>query len=58
MHVSHFAAMASFALLISMALAALGQRSGWQRFRYAIWTFALFLLIGVGIAWAMFPFSR
>jgi hypothetical protein len=58
MHISHFAAMAGFALLISMALAALGQRSGLQRLRYAIWTFALFILIGTGIAWVMFPFSR
>jgi hypothetical protein len=50
--------MAGFALLISMALAALGQRSGLQRVRYAIWTFALFMCIGIGIAWLMFPFSR
>jgi len=28
------------------------------RIRYAIWSFALFILIGVGFAWLMYPFSR
>ncbi|HEY0702555.1 MAG TPA: hypothetical protein VGD60_07295 [Candidatus Acidoferrales bacterium] len=58
MPIHHFAAMCLFALLVAMAMAALGQRSGFQRLRYAIWSFALFILIGVGIAWAMYPFSR
>ena len=28
------------------------------RIRYAIWSFALFIVIGVGFAWLMYPFSR
>jgi hypothetical protein len=58
MRLNHFGAMIVFALLISVALAALGQRSGVQRFRYALWSFALFVFIGIAIAWMMFPFSR
>jgi cell division septal protein FtsQ len=47
-----------FALLISVALAALGQRRGAERFRYAVWTFALFVLVGIGVAWMMYPLSH
>ena len=56
--INHFAAMVLFAALLATAFAALGQRDGLQRLRYAIWSFALFILIGVGIAWLMYPFSR
>lgn len=56
--INHFAAMILFALLIATAFAALGQRNGLERLRYAIWSFALFILIGVGIAWLMYPFSH
>ena len=55
---NHFATMLLFALLISVAFAALGQRRGLERFRYAVWCFALFMVVGVGIAWLMYPFSR
>jgi hypothetical protein len=55
---NHFGAMLLFALLITVGFAALGQRKGIERFRYALWSFALFVLIGVGIAWVMYPFSR
>ena len=58
LRIDHFAAMVVFALLIATAFAALGQRNGLERLRYAIWSFALFILIGVGIAWLMYPFSR
>jgi hypothetical protein len=55
---NHFGAMLLFALLITVAFAALGQRKGIERFRYALWSFALFVLVGVGIAWVMYPFSH
>jgi len=58
LRISHFGAMLLFALLITTSFAALGQRQGLERLRYAIWSFALFILIGVGIAWLMYPFSR
>lgn len=58
MRINHFGAMLLFALLISCGTAALGQRNGMERLRYFLWSFALFILIGTGIAWLMFPFSH
>ncbi len=58
MHISHFSAMLLFAALVSVALACLGWRSAAGRIKYAVWTFALFVLVSVGIAWLMYPFSR
>jgi len=57
-HPSHFAAMVLFALLASVALACLGQQTPAGRIKFALWSFALFLVIGVGFAWLMYPFSR
>ncbi len=47
-----------FALLASMALACLARRTTAGRIRYAAMSFVLFIAIGVGIAWLMYPFSR
>ncbi len=58
MHVSHFSAMLLFAALVSVALACLGRRSVLGRIKYAAWTFAMFVLVSVGIAWLMYPFSH
>ena len=57
-HVSHFSAMLIFALLVSLAIACVGERTAIERIKYAAWSFFLFILIGVGIAWLMYPFSR
>ncbi|HXR09127.1 MAG TPA: hypothetical protein VN792_00060 [Candidatus Acidoferrales bacterium] len=57
-HLSHFAAMIIFALCVSVAFACLGRQTMAGRIRHALWSLALFLAIGVGIAWLMFPFSR
>jgi hypothetical protein len=56
--VSHFSAMLIFALLVSLAIACIGERTTAERIRYAAWSFFLFIAIGVGIAWLMYPFSR
>jgi hypothetical protein len=58
MQPSHFAAMLIFALLVSVALGCLVRHSTAERIRYAIWSFSLFVIVGVGFAWLMFPFSR
>jgi hypothetical protein len=58
LHLSHFPAMVIFALLVSIALAGLGNHSTAQRIKYVLWSFVLFLAIGVGLAWLMYPFSR
>ncbi len=50
--------MALFALLVSVALASLGRHTFQERLKYAVWTFLLFLIVGVGIAWLMYPLSR
>jgi hypothetical protein len=50
--------MTIFAVLVSVALACIGRQTLAARIKYALWTLALFLIIGVGIAWLMYPFSR
>ena len=57
-HLTHFQAMTLFALLISVAFGFLSRRKPGDRLKYMIWSLFLFLLIGVGIGWAMYPFSR
>ncbi|HXW62313.1 MAG TPA: hypothetical protein VEJ45_06920 [Candidatus Acidoferrales bacterium] len=55
---SHFGAMILFALLVSVAFACTGSRTILTRLKYALWCFLLFLAIGVGVAWLMYPLSR
>jgi beta-lactamase regulating signal transducer with metallopeptidase domain len=55
---THFQSMTLFALLISIAFGFLSRRRTSERMKYIIWSLFLFLLIGVGIGWAMYPFSR
>jgi NhaP-type Na+/H+ or K+/H+ antiporter len=55
---SHFQAMVIFALVISVAFGFLSRRSASHRARYILWSFILFIVIGVGIGWAMYPFSH
>ena len=57
-HLTHFQSMTLFALLISIAFGFLSRRHTKERVRYIVWSLILFLLIGVGIGWAMYPFSR
>ena len=47
-----------FALLISVVLAALLRASAAERLRDALRSFGIFVLVGLGIAWLLFPFSR
>ena len=55
---SHLQAMLLFALVISIAFGFLSRRQPIERIKYIVWSLLLFLLIGVGIGWAMYPFSR
>jgi hypothetical protein len=55
---NHFQAFLLFAAVISVAFGFLGRRNPSDRVKYILWSFFLFLLVGIGIAWAMFPFSR
>lgn len=47
-----------FALLVSIALGCVTQRtaSGW--IKYTLWSLTLFVVISVGVAWLMYPISR
>ena len=54
----HFLSMLLFALAVSVAFGFLSRRRPMDRIKYILWSLILFLLIGVGIGWAMFPFSR
>lgn len=55
---THLQALVLFALVISIAFGFLGRRQPKERIKYILWTLLLFLLVGVGIGWAMYPFSR
>ncbi|MGB0036878.1 MAG: hypothetical protein WBP79_15520 [Candidatus Acidiferrales bacterium] len=55
---SHFSSLLIFAGLVSAALACLTQRTTIERMKYAVWSFVRFVVIGVAIAWLIYPFSR
>jgi NhaP-type Na+/H+ or K+/H+ antiporter len=55
---THLQAMVLFALIISVAFGFLSPRRPIDRVKYIVWSLILFLLIGVGIGWAMYPFSH
>jgi len=58
LHLSHFQALLLFALVVSVALGFLSRRAPIERFKYMARSLFWFLLIGVGIGWALYPFSR
>ncbi|HKN24926.1 MAG TPA: hypothetical protein VJX72_08775 [Candidatus Acidoferrum sp.] len=55
---THFQAFLLFAVVISIAFGFLGRRRPKDRIKYILWSLFLFLAVGIGIAWAMYPFSR
>ena len=57
-NLSHFQAFLFFAAVISVAFGFLGRRQPKERIKYILWSFLLFLVVGIGIGWAMYPFSR
>lgn len=58
LQLSHFQALFFFALLISVAFGFLSRRRPLDRIKYIAWSLFMFLLVGIGIGWAMYPFSR
>jgi hypothetical protein len=54
----HLQSLLLFALLVSIAFGFLSRRQPIERVKYILWSLFLFLLFGVGIGWAMYPFSR
>jgi len=55
---SHLQALVLFALVISLAFGTLGRRKPIERVKYAAWSLAMFLLVGIALGWLMYPFSR
>lgn len=55
---NHFQAFLLFAAVISLAFGYLGRRRPNDRIRYILWSFFLFLVVGIGLAWVMYPFSH
>jgi len=55
---THLQALTIFAVVISIAFGFLGRRRPVDRLKYILWTLFLFLLVAVGIGWAMYPFSH
>jgi NhaP-type Na+/H+ or K+/H+ antiporter len=50
--------MVLFALIISVAFGFLSRRRPIDRVKYIVWSLFMFLLVGVTIGWAMYPFTR
>lgn len=55
---SHFGTMLLFAWFVSMALGCLTQRTALNWIRYVLRSFTMFVVIGVLVAWLMYPISR
>jgi hypothetical protein len=58
LHLTHLQAMLLFAVAVSVAFGFISRRRPLARVKYILWSLFLFLLIGIGIGWAMYPFSR
>jgi len=58
LHFSHFQSLLLFALVISLAFGTLGRRKPIERVKYAAWSLAMFVLVGIALGWLMYPFSR
>ena len=58
LHFSHFQSLLLFGLIISLAFGTLGRRKPIERVKYAAWSFAMFLLVGIALGWLMYPFSK
>jgi NhaP-type Na+/H+ or K+/H+ antiporter len=58
MTLTHLHGMLLFALIVSVAFGFLSRRRPMDRVKYIVWSLFLFLLVGIGIGWAMYPFSR
>ncbi len=58
MHLSHLQVMLLFAGIISLAFGFLSRRRVKDQLKSALWSFVLFLVVGVAIAWLIYPFSR
>lgn len=57
-NLTHFGALAFFALVVSVSFAFLSKRGAAERAKYTLWAFLAFLLVAIGVGWLMYPFSQ
>ena len=55
---SHLVLMLFFSLALSVLFGGLVPGSAKDRMRYALRSFAAFVIVGIAIAWLMYPFSQ
>ena len=55
---THFQALAFFALVVSVLFAFLSKPVVSERWKYALWSLLAFLVVAIGIGWLMYPFSQ
>jgi ammonia channel protein AmtB len=55
---THFQLVLFFALVLAVILAGLIQGTAIDRIKYAARSFAAFVVVGIFIAWLMYPFSH
>ncbi|HKZ52094.1 MAG TPA: hypothetical protein VJ085_02315 [Candidatus Acidoferrales bacterium] len=58
LELSHLQAMTLFAFFTSLVFAFLGKQGRREQARYFLWCFLLFMLVGIGLGWLMYPFPR
>ena len=58
MALTHFQAMLLFAVVVSVAFGFLSRRRPVARLKYILWCVLMFLLVGIAVGWAMYPFSK
>lgn len=58
MTLTHFQAMLLFAVVVSVAFGFLSRRNPVARLKYILWCVLMFLLVGIAVGWAMYPFSK
>jgi hypothetical protein len=57
-NLTHFQALAFFALVVSVTFAFLSKRGASERVQYIVWAFVAFLVVAIGIGWLMYPFTQ
>jgi cytochrome bd-type quinol oxidase subunit 2 len=55
---THFQALAFFAIVVSVTFAFLSKRGTSDRAKYFLWALLAFLVVAIGIGWLMYPFSQ
>jgi len=58
LELTHFQALALFSFFTSLVFTFLTKHGARERARYFAWSFGLFLLVGLGLGWLMYPFPR